>query len=154
MSTADLSKGYEGKREGQARAASASSEWLAAAKQEILRRVVNGEEVTAQDIVTTVGMPESKGAVGTAFSHLARSKQIEWTGRIQPCPREEAHASDMRVWRVYQGTQERNAAIIAKIGEWDEPSESTLGFGTRLSRAEKNPRGFMREIMALYRSDS
>lgn len=145
--TEDLTRSYEGKREGQARAASASSEWIAMAKEVAIRRAVDGEEFTAQDITNEVGFPESAGAVGTLFSHLARSKQIEWTGEIRPCSREQAHASDMRVWRVYTGLAERRAAVLARVEEFMEIPD-----GSSLTRAERQPGLFARQIRLAWES--
>lgn len=146
--TADLTKSYEAKREGQARAASAASEWIAKAREVVIRRAVDGEEFTAQDITDEVGFPdESPGAVGTLFSHLARGKQIEWTGRIQPCSREQAHASDMRVWRVYSGTKQRNEALLALVEEFMEIPD-----GSTRTLAERQPALFARKIRTVYES--
>jgi hypothetical protein len=140
-----LDDGYQRKAEGQAASARAENEWLASAKAEIRLRVDAGLLVTAEDIILALGMPEAKGAVGTAFSHLARSKVIEWTGDIKPCTREQAHASDMRVWQRYTGKAAREAAVLSVVRRFMEPPDD-VRFGTNQTKAEKHPATFAREI--------
>lgn len=149
--TSNLQAGLTAKAIGQAASASAEEEWLERAKDEIRLRADAGQQFTAEDITNAVGMPEAKGAVGTAFSHLARSKVIEWTGEMRQCTREEAHASDLRVWQRYTGRAAREAAVLAVVRRFMEAPEDSR-FGTNQTKAEKHPATFAREIRRAWES--
>lgn len=154
-----IEDGRNEKRVGQAKSASAHAEWLDKAKAVALDLASRGE-FTADDIVQAVGLPTGRSeanannAVGTLFSHLARGKHIEWTGRLAQCTRTENHASDLRVWQAYTGLEERKAQVWAIVLEGMEPVESSTtrtGHST-LTKAQRWPQRFADRIAVVMQS--
>lgn len=141
-----LEEGFARKREGQAQAISGDVDgWRERAVAAAIELAVDGREFTAEDVTNLVGLPDSDGLVGSVFSQLRRSKQIEWTGEIRQCTREQSHAADQRVWRVYTGYEDRMRRIMDVV-ERGMQSPEDARFGSTLNRAQKHPLTFANEI--------
>lgn len=69
-----------------------------------LESCLAGEELTADDLVRYVGLPDAGPArnnvVGAWFSAKAKAGRIEWTGTFRKSERVAGHGNLQRVWRV------------------------------------------------------
>ena len=153
-----LEDGLAAKAAGQHAAESAApAAWKDAARAAVLEMVEAGLEFTAEDVTQRVGCPngeytgerDTNGAVGSLFSSLGKSKVIEPTGELRRCTRTESHASDLRVWRAYTGRAARLKAATERLEHWMEPADDSR-FGTTLTRAERHPVTFAREMRKVW----
>ena len=68
-----------------------------------LRGRLPGDEFTADDLVTAIGLPDRgpgrNNVVGAWFSAQSKAGRIEWTGRFAKSARVIGHRNLQRVWR-------------------------------------------------------